>query len=229
MKKTTRRSHPRRVKTAADVLTIPESMQHTKVKLRKVEALSLSFISSLLIILCSIVGCSDMPYTGSMMTTDTVDEYIVSPNDELVCLQNSTDSECLTLIPKDTGKVDSTNGPIIHIHPEKLVYVFYHKGEEIIRAEKIMDTTEIVETLTETKTDPALQTDDPPDDTGTAGNNPSANNNPGGTPNSLPQIDDPPDDIDTAGDDSADDNNPDDHATATTNRRSVRWDWHYWQ
>ncbi len=156
-------SHPRCIKTTADVLTTPKSVQSTKVKLRKVESLSLSFISGILIAFFSIVGCSDMPYTGSMMTTDTVDvnQYIVSPNDELVCLQNGPDSECLTLIPKNTQKADSIiNGPIIHIHPERLVYVFYHEGKEIVRLEKVMDTTEIVETLTETKEDPPPPTDE---------------------------------------------------------------------
>lgn len=155
-------SHARCIKTAAEVLTTLESIQHTKVKLRKVESLSLSFISGILIAFFTIVGCSDMPYTGSMMTTDTVDvnQYIVSPNEELVCLQNGHDSECLTLIPKNTQKVDGINGPIIHIHPERLVYVFYHEGKKIVQAEKVMDTTEIVETLTETKEDPSRQTGD---------------------------------------------------------------------
>ena len=158
-------SHPNCVKTAVDVLTTLESIQRIKVKLRKIESLSLSFISGILIAFFSIAGCSDMPYTGSMTATnDMVDQYMVSPNEEFVCLQNGTDSACLTLIPKDTEKADSVNGPIIHIHPEKLVYMFYHEGKEIVRAEKIMDTTEIVETLTEAKEDPSPQTGVPSGD-----------------------------------------------------------------
>lgn len=155
-----------------------------------------------------------MPYTGSMMATDDmVDQYMVSPNEELVCLQNGTDSACLTLIPKESKKADSINGPIIHIHPEKLVYMFYHEGKEIVRAEKIMDTTEIVETLTETKEYPSPQTgvpsgdivvsdaDDapqppPPPQTraqsgGNVGDDPNDNNNHDDTP---PPPQDPPSD-----------------------------------
>ena len=182
-------SHPRCIKTGVEVLTTPESIQHTKVKPRKVESLSLSFIGSILIAFFSIVGCSDMPYTGSMMTTDTVDvnQYIVSPNEELVCLQNGHDSECLTLIPKNTEKVDSIiNGPIIHIHPERLVYVFYHEGEKIVQAEKVMDTTELVETLTETKEDPSRQTDDLVDDTGPVDDDPADDNSPDDTQQPAP-------------------------------------------
>ncbi|MDE0682884.1 MAG: hypothetical protein OXI63_08225, partial [Candidatus Poribacteria bacterium] len=95
--KITGTSHPRCVKTVVSILTTLESIQRMKVKLRKVESLSLSFISGILIAFFSIAGCSDMPYTGSMMATDDmVDQYMVSPNEELVCLQNGTDSACLT-------------------------------------------------------------------------------------------------------------------------------------
>ena len=183
-------SHPNSVKTVVGVLTTLESTQRMKVKLRKMESLSLNLISGILIAFFSIAGCSDMPYTGSVLTTDTVDvdQYMMSSNEEFVCLQNGTDSECLTLIPKETKKADSINGPIIHIHPERLVYMFYHEGKEIVRAEKAMDTTEIVETLTETKEDPAPQTDAPSGDSVVH----DADDTPPSDP--LPQISDPPGD-----------------------------------
>ncbi len=206
--KITGMSHPRYVKTVVDVLPTLDSIQRTKVNPRKVASVSLSFISGILIVLCSIVGCSDMPYTGSMMTTDDIDQYIVSPNDDLICLQNGTDSECLTLIPKDTQKADSIiNGPIIHIYPERLVYVFYHEGKKIVRAEKIMDTTEIVETLTEPKEYPPPPTDEltngstqqPPPQTddqsrGSSGDDPFDDNSNGDDPqpSDPPQPQDPP-------------------------------------
>ena len=183
-------SHSNSIKTVVGVLTTLESTQRMKVKLRKMESLSLNLISGILIAFFSIAGCSDMPYTGAMMTTDNVnvDQYMVSPNEELVCLQNGPDSECLTLIPKEAKKADSINGPIIHIHPERLVYMFYHEGKEIIRAEKVMDTTEIVETLTETKEDPAPQTGDPSGDSVVH----DADDTP--PPDPSPQISDPPSD-----------------------------------
>ena len=192
-------SLPRWSKTAVDALTTREHIQQTKMQLRKVESLSLSFISGILIILCSIVGCSDTPYTGSVLTTDTVDvdQYMMSPNEEFVCLQNGTDSECLTLIPKDTEKADSINGPIIHIHPEEFIYIFYHKGKEIVRVEEAIDTTNIAETLTETTEDYPPQTGVRSGGTGAAGDDPDNNNNPDDTQQSAPrlrQLQDPPND-----------------------------------
>lgn len=156
--------HPCCVKTVTDDLTTRKRVQCLKVKLRKFESLSLNLISGILIIFCSsIAGCTDMPHTGAMLTTDNVDvdQYMVSSNEELVCLQNGTGSECLTLVPKETEKPDSINRPIIHVHPEKLVYIFHDKGKEIVRAERVTDTTEIIETLRETKEDSAPQTGDP--------------------------------------------------------------------
>lgn len=185
-------SHPNSIKTVVGVLTTLESTQRMKVKLRKMESLSLNLISGILIAIAffSIAGCSDMPYTGSVLTTDIVDvdQYMVSPNEDLVCLQNGTGSECLTLIPKETKKADSINGPIIHIHPERLVYMFYHEGKEIVRLEKAVDTTEIVETLTETKEDLTPQTDAPSGDSVVH----DADDTPPSDP--LPQISDPPGD-----------------------------------
>ena len=60
-----------------------------------------------------------------------------------------TDSACLlTLVPERRGGADSTNAPIIHIHPRRLVYVFYHEGKQIVHAERVMDTSEIVAAVT---------------------------------------------------------------------------------
>ena len=55
---------------------------------KKTEPLSLKSIGGILILLLSIIGCSDMPYTGSMLTVDDVDRYIVSSEKGRVCLQN---------------------------------------------------------------------------------------------------------------------------------------------
>ena len=183
-------SHPNSIKTVVGALVTLKSTQRMKVKLRKMESLSLNLISGILIAFFTIAGCSDMPYTGAMMTTDNVDvdQYMVSPNEELVCLQNGPDSECLTLIPKNRERADSINGPIIHIHPEKLVYIAYHEGKEIVRAEKVMDTTEIVETLTETKEEPAPQTDAPSSEIVVH----DADNTPQPDPPPPPQVPDPP-------------------------------------
>ena len=46
-----------------------------------------------------------------MLRVDDIDRYIVSPNEGLVCLQNDTDSACLTLVPEDRGEAGSINAP----------------------------------------------------------------------------------------------------------------------
>ncbi len=158
------------VKTVTDALTTLDGVQHVKVNLRKGEAvirfdasritdtnltevitevgfeavtktepLSLRLIGGILITLFSIVGCSDMPYTGSMLTAEDVDRYITIGEDS-ACLLSGHESACITLIPE----TEDDSRPVIHIHPRKLIYVFYHEGVKIMRAERVMDTTEMM-------------------------------------------------------------------------------------
>ena len=108
--------------------------------------LSLSLIGGILIMLFSIIGCSDTPYTGQVLTVDDmVNRYLVS-TENTACLYNGVESSCLTLRPPRTGGVAS-NAPIIHVHPRKLIYTFYYEGKQIVHAERVIDTTEIVAAL----------------------------------------------------------------------------------
>ena len=118
----------------------------------KIRTRSLICITALVITLLAIAGCSDMPYTGSMLTADDVDGYITSKDGETYCLVNGPDSACLTLTP--TVEPQHANAPIIHIYPQKIVYVFYREGVPVLTAEKVVDTTEIVEKLTEPEPEP---------------------------------------------------------------------------
>ena len=67
---------------------------------KTVRLLPLRLISGILIIFFGITGCSDMPYTGSMLTPNDVDRYLITHSDGKFCLHNGTDSACLTLVPK---------------------------------------------------------------------------------------------------------------------------------
>lgn len=81
--------------------------------MRKIEPFSLKIILGILIIFFSITGCSDMPYTGSVLTAPEVDRYLISTDGNVVCFQDGIDSTCLKLIP------ETQNGaPAIHIYPE---------------------------------------------------------------------------------------------------------------
>ena len=154
----------------------------------------------MLIALLSITSCADTPYTGSTLTPDDVERYIVSPDKETICLQNETDSACLKLTPKNRGGAANLNAPIIHIHPRKLIYVFYHDGRQILRAERAVDTSEIVEALTtDTRSDPPLSPGhtNPPVNT----NPPPADTNPPVNTNLPPPADTNPQDDNLSPDD----------------------------
>ena len=114
--------------------------------MKKNKPLSLSLIGGTLIMLFSMIGCSDTPYTGQVLTVDDmVNRYLVS-TENTACLYNGVESSCLTLRPPNRGGAAS-NAPIIHVHPRKLIYTFYYEGKQIVHAEKVVDTTEIVAAL----------------------------------------------------------------------------------
>ena len=102
--------------------------------MRKIEPFALKVIFGILIILCCVTGCSDMPYTGSVLTVHEVDRYRVSTDGNVVCFQDALDSTCLKLTPETRNGANAINEPAIHIYPEKRVYVFYHEGRPILRA-----------------------------------------------------------------------------------------------
>ena len=178
-------------RTTAVNLTAAITTEGSQV-VKQTELLSLKFVCGILIVLFSLIGCADNPYTGSTLTPGDVDKYITTFDDE-VCLQTNTDSACLKLTP-NRQNMDNVKVPVIHIHPQKLVYVFYHEGKQILRAERAVDTSEIVEALTTgTKPDPVPQNVDPPS---RGGGNPPRNNNPPPTNNNLPTQDDSSNDDD---------------------------------
>ncbi len=106
--------------------------------MRKIEPLALKFILGILTILFSITGCSDMPYTGSVLTFHE-DRYDVVTDGNVVCFQDELDATCLKLTPEIGNGANTINGPAIHIYPEKRVYVFYHEGKPILRAVRAGD------------------------------------------------------------------------------------------
>lgn len=116
-------------------------MQKTKLKV----------ISLTLIVLCSFIGCTDTPYTGPMLTVDDVDRYLESLDEDTICLHDGFDTICLKVVPEKRDD-EADNTPIVYVHPTSLVYVFYYENNPILRAERVMDTTEIVQELTDQPT-----------------------------------------------------------------------------
>ena len=117
-------------------------------------------LSSILIFLFSLVGCSDpshtggslASHTGSMLTASDIDDYLTSFRGGRYCIHNEAESSCIDLISLLDGDVD-TQGPIIHIYPERTVYLFYHEGKPIVRAERRSDTTDLIDTLRDPQKD----------------------------------------------------------------------------
>lgn len=95
------------------------------------------------IILLSLIGCSDVPYTGPVLTVDSVDRYLNSTGEDTICLQDGFDSICLKVI--QDGIQDAP--PIVNIHPASVAFMFYYEDRPILRTEKVMDTSELIQEL----------------------------------------------------------------------------------
>lgn len=116
---------------------------------KKGGCLPISLISSVLIMLISITGCSDVPYTGPTLTAGHVDQYLNTIEGDTVCLQDGFDTVCVKLL-LDTTEIDPRNinyTPTVHVHPTNITYVFDYQGTPILEAKRLMDTTQIVQKL----------------------------------------------------------------------------------
>ena len=102
--------------------------------MKKIEPFAPKIIVGILICLCYVTGCADAPYTGSVLTVNEVDRYLVSTDGNAVCFQDGIDLTCLKLTQETGNGTTAINQPAIHIYPERQVYVFYHEGNPILRA-----------------------------------------------------------------------------------------------
>ena len=109
----------------------------------------LSLISTVLIVFVGIIGCSDVPYTGPMLTVGHVDQYLNAIEQDTVCLQDGFDTVCVKLL-LDKTEIDATDidyTPTVHVHPTNIVYVFDYQGRTLLEAKRLMDTTQVVQEL----------------------------------------------------------------------------------
>lgn len=118
-------------------------MEKINIKISNISS-QLSLISSILIMLISITGCSDIPYTGPTLSVGHVDQYLDAIEQDTVCLQDGFDTVCVKLLLYPT-EIDATYRPTVKVHPTKIVYVFDYQGDPILEAERLMDTTQIVQ------------------------------------------------------------------------------------
>ena len=111
---------------------VPTTVRTGFQELRRTQPLLLILVGGILLTLCSIMGCSDAPQFGSMLTADDVDRYIFSTEDA-ICLESGADSACITLMPEDGPDANGIYGPIVYSHPTRLIYVFYRGGVPALR------------------------------------------------------------------------------------------------
>ena len=112
----------------------------------KTKPLSLKLIGTIGVVLFSLIGCTDVPYTGPMLTVDHTDRYLESLGEDTICLQDGFDSICIKVVPEKKDEAD--NIPIVHVYPTSLIYMFYYEDKPILRAERVMDTAQITQALT---------------------------------------------------------------------------------
>lgn len=115
----------------------------------KTRHLSLDYIGYIVILLFSITGCSEVPYSGPSLTIDNIDTYLQATGEDTVCLQDGFDSVCVKL-ELDKIEIDGADigyTPTVHVHPENVAYVFEYEGTPILRARRSMDTTDLVQQL----------------------------------------------------------------------------------
>ncbi|MDE0555249.1 MAG: hypothetical protein OXI24_13585 [Candidatus Poribacteria bacterium] len=156
-------------------------MEKIKLEMRK----ALKFSLGILITLFSITGCSDMPYIGSVLMDHEVDRYLVATDGNVVCFQDDLDSTCIRLRPEAGNGVNAINPHAIHIYPQKRVYVFYHEGNPILRAERATITQALTgaNSGSENNNNGNNEGDGSNNNNGDGGNNNNANNGNGGNNN----------------------------------------------
>lgn len=114
------------------------------------KAKSLSFLTASLasfILLIGVIGCSEVPYTGPILSVDNVDRYLDTTGHDTVCLQDGFDTICLKIVEVEKG--DTQDLAILEIHPESINYVFYYDNKPILEASRATDTTGLIQELIE--------------------------------------------------------------------------------
>ena len=126
-------------------------MKKVKIGISNTSLQYLSLISGLLIMVISIIGCSDVPYSGPIVTSGDLDQYLNTTGQDTVCLQDGFDAVCVKLLLDETeiSPRDRDYIPTVHVYSTNIVYVFNYQGRTILEAKRLMDTSQIVQELVE--------------------------------------------------------------------------------
>ena len=133
-------------------LRVQEAARRARVKTGEAKLIGitdvklLKFLTPFFILLFAIVGCSETPYTGPILTVDSVDRYLSSTGGDKICLQDGFDTICLKYT-QVKGGTKGDGAAFVHVHPASVAYIFHFEDVPILLAEKAMDTSEIVQGL----------------------------------------------------------------------------------
>lgn len=99
---------------------------------------SLSYLIVLLILLPIVIGCSDIPYSGTILSVDNVDRYLLNTGEDTLCIQDGFDTVCIKYVCLEDDK-ETDISPIIEVHPIDFTYIFHYDGNPILYARKTED------------------------------------------------------------------------------------------
>lgn len=103
-----------------------------------------------LAIILMFLGCGEPVPTGEILTVQQIEQIVKSTGADTVCLEDTTDSTCLTVVPPPTDPEPEAPSPVLHIHAENLTYVFFYEEKPILLAEAVLDTRETLKNLLQT-------------------------------------------------------------------------------
>ncbi len=109
---------------------------------------SLSLLTTYLtafILIVGVIGCTDVPYTGPIITVEYVDNFLDKTGEDVVCLHDGFDTVCVKRV--ESNQADSSDLAILNIYPEDLTYLFYYNEKLILEAKRTLDTSDLVQEL----------------------------------------------------------------------------------
>lgn len=128
-----------------------EELKNEKIKtgfelMKKEKSLSLltTYLTSFILIV-GVIGCTEVPYTGPVITVDFVDNFLDRTGEDVVCLHDGFDTVCVKRVESDED--DSSDLAILNIYPEDLTYLFYYNEKLILEAKRTLDTSDLVQEL----------------------------------------------------------------------------------
>ncbi|MCG9130015.1 hypothetical protein JT359_20700 [Candidatus Poribacteria bacterium] len=100
-------------------------------KKKNQKSFTLCYIIQPLMIFSVLIGCTETPYSGPILSVNDVDRYLQDTGVDTICLQDGFDSVCIRLVGhKEDHETDS--GSITVIHPTDITYQFHYEGDLIL-------------------------------------------------------------------------------------------------